>query len=158
MKKKANSPVVQVVQLESPLERLSDCRTVPYLRFFLVRNEQAGGSSPHSSTMFSMTYATLGTMCSCASCLSAEVRNRAQSSQPIIGGLLPAGPTFKLSNPRGKNMCFSPLDIESNSVRLSATSDGAARRVFAAKPALRPESWSSPSSAPFSAMRFPATS
>ena len=27
-----------VVQFESPLERLSDCRTVPYLRFFLVRN------------------------------------------------------------------------------------------------------------------------
>ena len=30
-REKANSPVVQVVQLESPLERLSDCRTVPYL-------------------------------------------------------------------------------------------------------------------------------
>src|SRR5580693_9791862 len=44
------SPVVQVVQLESPLERLSDCRTVPYLRFFLVRNEEAGGSNPLSST------------------------------------------------------------------------------------------------------------
>ena len=44
------SPVVQVVQLESPLERLSDCRTVPYLRFFLVRNEEAGGSNPISST------------------------------------------------------------------------------------------------------------
>jgi hypothetical protein len=50
MKKKANSPVVQVVQLESPLERLSDCRTVPYLRFFLVRNEEAEGSNPFSST------------------------------------------------------------------------------------------------------------
>src|ERR1700676_1658519 len=47
------SPVVQVVQLESPLERLSDCRTVPYLRFFLVRNEEAGGSNPLSSTIFS---------------------------------------------------------------------------------------------------------
>ena len=47
------SPVVQVVQLESPLERLSDCRTVPYLRFFLVRNEEAGGSNPLSSTRFS---------------------------------------------------------------------------------------------------------
>jgi len=46
MKKKANSPVVQIVQLEGPLERLSDCRTVPYLRFFLVRNEEAGGSNP----------------------------------------------------------------------------------------------------------------
>jgi len=45
-------PVVQVVQLESPLERLSDCRTVPYLRFFLVRNEEAGGSNPLSSTRF----------------------------------------------------------------------------------------------------------
>jgi hypothetical protein len=53
MKKKANSPVVQVVQLESPLERLSDCRTVPYLRFFLVRNEEAVGSNPISSTIFS---------------------------------------------------------------------------------------------------------
>ena len=49
-KKKANSPVVQVVQLESPLERLSDCRTVPYLRFFLVRNEEVVGSNPISST------------------------------------------------------------------------------------------------------------
>jgi hypothetical protein len=47
-----NSPVVQVVQLEAPLERLSDCRTVPYLRFFLVRNEEAGGSNPLSSTRF----------------------------------------------------------------------------------------------------------
>ena len=44
------SPVVQVVQLESPLERLSDCRTVPYLRFFLVRNEEVVGSNPISST------------------------------------------------------------------------------------------------------------
>ena len=51
MKKKANSPVVQAVQLESPLERLSDCRTVPYLRFFLVRNEEAEGSNPLSSTI-----------------------------------------------------------------------------------------------------------
>ena len=51
-REKANSPVVQVVQLESPLERLSDCRTVPYLRFFLVRNEEAGGSNPLSSTIF----------------------------------------------------------------------------------------------------------
>jgi hypothetical protein len=50
MKKKANSPVVQVVQLESPLERLSDCRTVPYLRFFPVRNEEVVGSNPISST------------------------------------------------------------------------------------------------------------
>ena len=50
MKKKANSPVVQVVQLESPLERLSDCRTLPYLRFFLVRNEEVAGSIPVSST------------------------------------------------------------------------------------------------------------
>src|SRR5690242_12935552 len=49
-REKANSPVVRVVQLESPLERLSDCRTVPYLRFFLVRNEEAGGSNPLSST------------------------------------------------------------------------------------------------------------
>ena len=42
-RRKANSAVVQVVQLEGPLERLSDCRTVPYLRFFLVRNEEALG-------------------------------------------------------------------------------------------------------------------
>jgi hypothetical protein len=49
-REKANSPVVQVVQLESLLERLSDCCTVPYLRFFLVRNEEAGGSNPLSST------------------------------------------------------------------------------------------------------------
>src|SRR5271167_2967976 len=54
-REKANSPVVQVVQLESPLERVSDCRTVPYLRFFLVRNEEAGGSNPLSSTIFSTT-------------------------------------------------------------------------------------------------------
>ena len=51
-REKANSAVVQVVQLEGPLERLSDCRTVPYLRFFLVRNEEAGGSNPLSSTRF----------------------------------------------------------------------------------------------------------
>jgi len=51
-REKANSPVVQVVQPESLLERLSDCRTVPYLRFFLVRNEEAGGSNPLSSTIF----------------------------------------------------------------------------------------------------------
>src|SRR4029077_14251776 len=49
-REKANSSVVRVVQLESPLERLSDCRTVPYLRFFLIRNEEAGGSNPLSST------------------------------------------------------------------------------------------------------------
>ena len=29
--------------MEGPLERLSDSRTVPYLRFFLVRNEEALG-------------------------------------------------------------------------------------------------------------------
>ena len=51
-REKANSPVVQVVQLESPLERLSDCRTVPYLRFFLVRNEEVAGSIPVSSTNY----------------------------------------------------------------------------------------------------------
>jgi hypothetical protein len=49
-REKANSSVVRVVQLESPLERLSDCRTVPYLRFFLVRNEEVAGSIPVSST------------------------------------------------------------------------------------------------------------
>jgi hypothetical protein len=49
-REKVNSPVVQVVQLESLLERLSDCRTVPYLRFFLVRNEEVAGSIPVSST------------------------------------------------------------------------------------------------------------
>ena len=49
-REKAKSPVVQVVQLESLLERLSDCRTVPYLRFFLVRNEEVAGSIPVSST------------------------------------------------------------------------------------------------------------
>ena len=47
---KANSRVVQVVQLGSLLERLSDCRTVPYLRFFLVRNEEVVGSNPIGST------------------------------------------------------------------------------------------------------------
>ena len=53
-KKKANSTVVQaqVVQLEGLLERLSDCRIVPYLRFFLVRNEEAEGSNPFPSTRF----------------------------------------------------------------------------------------------------------
>jgi hypothetical protein len=45
-REKANSLVVQVVQLESLLERLRDCRTVPYLRFFLVRNEEVVGSNP----------------------------------------------------------------------------------------------------------------
>jgi hypothetical protein len=45
-----------VVQLESPLERLSDCRTVPYLGFFLVRNEEVVGSNPLSSTRFQRTY------------------------------------------------------------------------------------------------------
>jgi hypothetical protein len=49
-KKKANSAVVQVVHLEGPLERLGDCHTVPHLRFFFVRNEEAGGSNPLSST------------------------------------------------------------------------------------------------------------
>src|SRR4029077_2205512 len=44
----------RVVQLESPLERLSDCRTVPYLRFFLVRNEEVAGSIPVSSTKLSL--------------------------------------------------------------------------------------------------------
>jgi hypothetical protein len=48
----SKEPVVHVVQLEGPLERLSDCRTVPYLRIFLVRNEEAGGSNPLSSTRF----------------------------------------------------------------------------------------------------------
>src|SRR5215469_1840915 len=42
-RRKANGTVVHVVQLEGPLERLSDCRTVPYLRFFLVRNEAFPG-------------------------------------------------------------------------------------------------------------------
>src|SRR4029077_5549408 len=60
-REKANSPVVRVVQLESPLERLSDCRTVPYLRFFLVRNEEVGGSNPLSSTRFQKrTYIIFG--------------------------------------------------------------------------------------------------
>ena len=54
-REKANSPVVHVVQLESPLERLSDCRTVPYLRFFLVRNEEVVGSNPISSTKIKLT-------------------------------------------------------------------------------------------------------
>jgi len=48
----ANSPVVQIVQLEGLLERLSDCRTVPYLGFSLLRNEDAEGSNRFSSTRF----------------------------------------------------------------------------------------------------------
>src|SRR5271167_4002952 len=37
-------------------ENLSDCGAAPYLRFFLVRNEEAGGSNPLSSTRFQSTY------------------------------------------------------------------------------------------------------
>ena len=59
-REKANSPVVQVVQPESLLERLSDCRTVPYLRFFLVRNDEAEGSNPFSPTRFQRTYIIFG--------------------------------------------------------------------------------------------------
>ena len=33
-------------------ENLSDCGAAPYLRFFLVRNEEVGGSNPLSSTRF----------------------------------------------------------------------------------------------------------
>jgi hypothetical protein len=46
MKKKANSPVVQVVQLESPLERLSDCRTVPYPDFSSFATRKPGVRIP----------------------------------------------------------------------------------------------------------------
>jgi hypothetical protein len=45
-------PVVRVVQFRAPLKNLSDCDAAPYLRFFLVRNEEAGGSNPLSSTRF----------------------------------------------------------------------------------------------------------
>ena len=45
-------PVVRVVQFRAPLKNLSDCDAAPYLRFFLVRNEEAGGSNPLSSTIF----------------------------------------------------------------------------------------------------------
>jgi hypothetical protein len=44
-------PVVRVVQFRAPLKNLSDCDAAPYLRFFLVRNEEAGGSNPLSSTI-----------------------------------------------------------------------------------------------------------
>ena len=36
-----------------PLKNQSDCDAAPYLRFFLVRNEEAGDSNPLSSTIFS---------------------------------------------------------------------------------------------------------
>src|SRR6516162_853932 len=39
-------------QLRRFLKGLSDCDTAPGLRFFLVRNEEVGGSSPLSSTRF----------------------------------------------------------------------------------------------------------
>jgi hypothetical protein len=47
------NPVVRVVQFGGAFENLSDCGAAPYLRFFLVRNEEAGGSNPLSSTRFS---------------------------------------------------------------------------------------------------------
>ena len=56
MKKKANSPVVRVVQFRAPLKNLSDCDAAPYLRFFLVRNEEVAGSIPVSSTKLLWTY------------------------------------------------------------------------------------------------------
>jgi hypothetical protein len=43
-------PVVRVVQFRAPLKNLSDCDAAPYLRFFLVRNEEVVGSNPISST------------------------------------------------------------------------------------------------------------
>jgi hypothetical protein len=46
------NPVVRVVQFRGGSENLSDCGAAPYLRFFLVRNEEAGGSNPLSSTRF----------------------------------------------------------------------------------------------------------
>jgi hypothetical protein len=45
-REKANSPVVQVVQLESLLERLSDCRTVPYQIFPRSQRGGRGFESP----------------------------------------------------------------------------------------------------------------
>ncbi len=36
--------------IQDPLKNLSDCDAKPYVRFFLVRNEEAGGSNPLSST------------------------------------------------------------------------------------------------------------
>jgi len=41
--------------IQKPSENLSDCGTAPYHRFFLVRNEEAGGSNPLSSTRFQTT-------------------------------------------------------------------------------------------------------
>jgi hypothetical protein len=46
-------PVVRVVQFRAPLKNLSDCDAAPYLRFFLVRNEEVVGSNPISSTKMS---------------------------------------------------------------------------------------------------------
>jgi hypothetical protein len=46
------NPVVRVVQFGGAFENLSDCDAAPYLRFFLVRNEEAGGWNPLSSTRF----------------------------------------------------------------------------------------------------------
>jgi hypothetical protein len=43
-------PVVRVVQFRAPLKNRSDCDAAPYLRFFLVRNEEVVGSNPISST------------------------------------------------------------------------------------------------------------
>jgi hypothetical protein len=52
-------PVVRVVQFRAPLKNLSDCDAAPYLRFFLVRNEEVAGSIPVSSTKL-LCFATGG--------------------------------------------------------------------------------------------------
>jgi hypothetical protein len=41
--------------IQSLSKNLSDCGTVPYHRFFLVRNEEVVGSNPISSTRFKKT-------------------------------------------------------------------------------------------------------
>ena len=48
------NPVVRVVQFRA-LNNLSDCDAAPYLRFFLVRNEEAEGSNPFSSSKIEKT-------------------------------------------------------------------------------------------------------
>jgi hypothetical protein len=42
--------VISVGQLKTPLRKLSDCGTASWLRIYIVRNEEAGGSNPLSST------------------------------------------------------------------------------------------------------------
>ena len=56
MKKKARKTRLSEWSNSEPLKNLSDCDAAPNLRFFLVRNEEAEGSNPFSSTKIQKTY------------------------------------------------------------------------------------------------------